>query len=553
MELFEYLKREYKSLVIIFVLFLINLLLFNHKMINVHTDFGREVFFSALVSKGAIVYKDFFNTFLCPFSYLFNGLLLKIFPANLTTFFITGAANALLILLSVFFISRNFLNRTISTVITVFVMYYCCFYAGLMNYLTPYSYAIVYGLSACLISVLLFLKYIKTDKKSFLYLSFLFAGVSASNKYEFVLYAVFLTAFLIYLHRENLKSYLKSFLCLFLTPAVCLIVLFAEGLRFGDLKNYFEIFSSFVNQPYLKKVYEATFYFNSHSLVYLGKCIIIASAVLFFANRFFQNKSKIWRFTGFLVFLSMTSSVLFSLDSMNYFSYDFLSFLPILITILVILKYKKIINDKSVLFLSLASLIISIKTYWMLIGNFYGRYFLPLLIISLVVILKRYYILSDEDKIFSKSICFILIFLSFASFRLNLVSLVLKNTLVQTQRGIIFEQKETAENFKSLVKYTQNNIDDKETLVVLGDAPLLNFLTDTKSLNFYSHFDEAIFGAYGEERIIKAYKKAKPGYFIVTKTFCGSYGKRVCTWLNNDYKLIKTTAGDKYGIYKKRI
>lgn len=552
MELFKYLKREYKSLVIIFVLFLINLLLFNHKMINVHTDFGREIFFSALVSKGAIVYKDFFNTFLCPFSYLFNGLLLKIFPSSLTTFFTIGAINTFLILLSVFFISRNFLSRTVSTVITVFVMYYCCFYAGLMNYLTPYSYAVVYGLSACLISVLLFTTYIKTDKKTFLYSSFFFAGISASNKYEFVLYAVFLTAFLIYLHRENLKSCLKSFLCLFLTPGICFIALFAEGLRIGDLKNYFEIFSSFVNQPYLKKVYEATFYFNSHSLVYLGKCIIIASAVLFFANRFYQNKSKTWRFAGFLVFFAMTASVLFSLDSINYFSYDFLSFLPILITILVILKYKKIIHDKPVLFLSIASLIISIKTYWMLIGNFYGRYFLPLLIVSLVVILKKYYIRLDEDKIFSKSVCFILIFLSFASFRLNLVSLVLKDTPVQTHRGIIFEKKETAQNLNFLIKFIQDNTDPKETLVVLGDAPLLNFLTDRKSLNFYSHFDEAIFGAYGEERIINTYKKAKPDYFVVTKTFCDNYGKDVCSWLNKDYKLIKTT-GNEYGIYKKRI
>ena len=189
-------------LLLILVLFLINLVLFNHKMINVHTDFGREVFFAKLVSQNAVLYKDMFNTFLCPFSYLFNGLILKFLPVHLNTFYFAGAINALVILYGSYFVARKFLSRTISTVLTVFIMYYCCFYAGLMNFLMPYSYAVVYGLSACIISILLFLNYLNENKKSYLYASFFFAGAGASTKYEYILYAVMLAVFFAFLKKK---------------------------------------------------------------------------------------------------------------------------------------------------------------------------------------------------------------------------------------------------------------------------------------------------------------------------------------------------------------
>ena len=134
MELLKIFKREYKNLLIIFVIFLLNVFLFKCKMYNLNTDFGREAYFPAIMADGAVLYKDIFNTFICPFSYLFNAILIKLFGHSLNVLFITGAANAFAITGGIYLLSREFLNKAISMAIALFIILYSCFYTGLMNY-----------------------------------------------------------------------------------------------------------------------------------------------------------------------------------------------------------------------------------------------------------------------------------------------------------------------------------------------------------------------------------------------------------------------------------
>ena len=527
MESENFLKKEYKSLLLILVLFLINLVLFNHKMINVHTDFGREVFFAKLVSQNAVLYKDMFNTFLCPFSYLFNGLILKFLPVHLNTFYFAGAINALVILYGSYFVARKFLSRTISTVLTVFIMYYCCFYAGLMNFLMPYSYAVVYGLSACIISIFLFLNYLNENKKSYLYASFFFAGAGASTKYEYILYAVMLAVFFAFLKKESLKTYVRALSCIFIIPLICLAALMLQGLGYGDLKNFCDIFSSFVHQPYLKKVYEATFYFNTIGLVHIVRCLAISGIIFFF----FRKAAAATMIIAMLC-------VLFSLSAINYFAYDFWCFLPVVTLLMAVIKHKQIIKDTDILFITISAIVISCKSFWMLSTNFYGRYFLPLLIIAFIVVAQKYYV--EDQKLFEKSMCFLLIFLCFAAIRLNIALLLMKNTPIITNRGTIYEQKQTAQEINSLIEFIQQHTKEQDRIVVLGNAPLLNFLTQRNSINFYNHFDEAIYTAYGENRISQAYKTDKPEFFIITESFCGGYGKFVCDEIKKSYRIKRS-------------
>ena len=149
---------------------------------------------------------------------------------------------------------------------------------------------------------------------------------------------------------------------------------------------------------------------------------------------------------------------------------------------------------------------------------------------------KKYYV--ENQKLFEKSMCFLLIFLCFAAIRLNIALLLMKNTPIITNRGTIYEQKQTAQEMNSLIEFIQQHTNEQDRIVVLGNAPLPNFLTQRNSINFYNHFDEAIYTAYGENRILQAYKTDKPEFFIITKSFCDSYGKVVCDEIKKSY-LIK--------------
>ena len=583
MEFLKSIKREYKYLILIFVLFLLNIVLFNNKMTNLHTDLGRELYYSKFVSEGGVLYRDMFNTFLCPFSYLFNGLVLKFFPAKFSTFYALGAVNTLVILTCVLFICKKFLSSFLSCAVTVFVMYYCCFYAGLMNYFLPYSYAMVYGLGACFVSVFLMLQYLDSKgggaadceakilsltstgksanqsgakgKNLFLYGAFFFGGIAFSNKYEFAFYAVLLFLVL-FLNREKFLTIIYCALSFLFVPAICFLALIFQGLGLSDFYNYFLIFKEFVHQPYLKQVYATTFFFEPASVLFLLKTFAVSLVVFYVLYKFWGNSKKtILLKAGFWILCAvLLFSAVFSFRAMNFWCYDFFSYLPLFLAALLIFKIKEIKKDKGILFLGAAAVLTSLKSFWLLSTNFYGRYFLPLVLIAAIVVLKRVLYgknFSGDKNIeaFDRAVCFVLIFLSFAAFRLNAVALVLKNTPVKTPAGTVMTTKTEAGTYKKLADYISKNTKNSEKIVVLSASPMLNFMTDRESLNFYSYFDEAVAGAYTAERIIKKFEQTGPNYFVVfdsskeKNAYCGGYGEEICKWLEKNCTLEKNIDG----------
>ena len=583
MEFLKSIKREYKYLILIFVLFLLNIVLFNNKMTNLHTDLGRELYYSKFVSEGGVLYRDMFNTFLCPFSYLFNGLVLKFFPAKFSTFYALGAVNTLFILTCVFFICKKFLSSFLSCAVTVFVMYYCCFYAGLMNYFLPYSYAMVYGLGACFVSVFLMLEYLDfcsggaadceaknlsltstgksanqslaKGKNLFLYGAFFFGGIAFSNKYEFAFYAVLLFLVL-FLNREKFLKIIYCALSFLFVPAICFLALIFQGLGLSDFYNYFLIFKEFVHQPYLKQVYATTFFFEPASVLFLLKTFAVSLVVFYVLYKFWGNSKKtILLKAGFWILCAvLLFSAVFSFRAMNFWCYDFFSYLPLFLAALLIFKIKEIKKDKGLLFLGAAAVLTSLKSFWILSTNFYGRYFLPLVLIAAIVVLKRVLYgknFSGDKNIeaFDRAVCFVLIFLSFAAFRLNAVALVLKNTPLKTPAGTVMTTKTEAGTYKKLADYISKNTKNSEKIVVLSASPMLNFMTDRESLNFYSYFDEAVAGAYTAERIIKKFEQTGPNYFVVfdsskeKNAYCGGYGEEICKWLEKNCTLEKNIDG----------
>ena len=139
----------------------------------------------------------------------------------------------------------------------------------------------------------------------------------------------------------------------------------------------------------------------------------------------------------------------------------------------------------------------------------------------------------------------LLIFLSFVAFRLNFANSLFKVEKLITPYTSLSLTKQENSLHEPLILYLIQNTTEKDTVVVLGEAPILNFIINRNTIPLYSHYDNAIAGAYGVNKIINAYEFYKPDYFIVfdvieeKDSYCLTYGKEVCLWLLDNYKVSK--------------
>ncbi len=540
----DLIKKEYKILFVILLLFTINSILFKSKMIDVYTDFGKELFYSQSVAEGQVLYKDIFVLF-GPFSYMLNGFFISIFKNSLNTLYLLGLMNCFSIISCLYLICRNFLSEKFSVAITLFVLYGCCFVPELNNFITPYSYAMTYGLNACFISILLYLEYLKSNSTKLLYFSFLFSGIAATCKYEFLIYVLFISIFTLY-QKEKIKNILAALCFLIFIPTLLFTILFASGLSFSDIFEYTKILFKFSSSPELSKVYAGTFYFSPEYFIILLKSFfvfIIAYSFLFFSiwhTEKRSNKTKIFLYI-FIILLTAAFAFFFK----TYFMDFVFCWIPIVLTILFVVKINKIKQNKMLLFLILSSLLISLKSYFFLAMNLYGPYFLPLLIISLIVLLCNIFTKEIQKYIFEKSTVLFLSILAVLNFSINLQTLIQKKYKIETNTIKIYVNEQDSKNFNYLIQYIEKNTKKESTLVVLPETPFLNYLTGRKSDNYYNYFVPALLKSYDEKNIIKHYEKTSPDYFIIFTSphdetaLCNGYGFALCGWIKQNYQLLQ--------------
>ena len=153
----SFIKKEFIPIIIYTVIFVCSVLLYKYKMMNLFIDFGREVSVPYAIINGEVFYKDIFNLY-APLSYLFNAFILKLFNQNLQTFISTGIVCTYLILCGLYVICRKFLNKIISCLIVISVISVCAFVPQVTNYITPYSYAMIFGLCFTIYSIILTFK-----------------------------------------------------------------------------------------------------------------------------------------------------------------------------------------------------------------------------------------------------------------------------------------------------------------------------------------------------------------------------------------------------------
>ena len=256
--------------------------------------------------------------------------------------------------------SNKFLKQNLSRILIIFFIVYCCFTQSLMNYITPYSYAIVYGLTFFFISLYNFLQYLDNNKKINLILSFIFCGFAISSKYEFCLFAfVLLITFL--RTKPNLKYIFLNLIFLIFPTVLLMLYLFTQGLTVHDFSLYLQDFLRYIKSPTLNQFYKGTVYFDINSLKLMLKVFSCSVPIILFCCAsfvFLNDKNRILKY--FILSVLGLLSILFITHNKTYFlSYTF-CYLPVAVFILSIIKFKDIWkNPKYFLLISSSMLLIS--------------------------------------------------------------------------------------------------------------------------------------------------------------------------------------------------
>ena len=468
-------------------------------------DTGRELYISQQVAQGEVLYKDILNVY-GPFAYQFIALLFNLFGQSITVAYNAGVVNSLIIIVTLFLLSREFLNKGLSFLISLLSIFSLVYTTHLFNSNIPYSFGLSYALSSLLLSVLFLVKFSKTEKQKFAYLSSFFAGVSVVNKYEFFLYPlVLLFAF----HKPlNLKQKLSAFVSFLLMPIVCFTSLFISGLTILDMKQAINTILTFATSDSMKI--------------------------------FYSTYGNIFGPTAFKKVLQTNIFV------------SILGFLPLINLVLFLSKVKKLIENKYLFFFCIATILASIKFLLFMNVMHMGAFIFPLCLIMFLVLIQN-------TKVKEQIKYLILVFLIVVFASNDIGSADKRNYILQTQKGTIKTFMQAGVPIYDVQDYILKNTKETDKIMVVPEGAIINFITNRKTDNLYHNLDPLYYlGAFKEEAIINNFTKKPMDYIVIfpidmtefgSKYFC-DYATHFCEMINSDYNLVEEM--NEVKIYKRK-
>lgn len=558
---------EILSVFSLFIIFSFLVFKFWHNCGLIIIDCGREASFPEQILKGKILYKDIFNIF-GPLSYFINAGLYKVFGINLNVLRMAGTINALIIIFLLYSITRLFTSRSISWVVSVFIIITC--FIRCFNFIFPYTYAATYALSAFLFSVLFLMLYLKTYKSYFIPLSWLFIGISMTSKADYFLYVIFLallTGLIKYYKKIEIKYLVYSLLSFLIVPVISFLILFFQGLTINDLlsQGYFiqkYAFSKTLNHFYFTSVGT---YFNINNLGISLKYLLQTFQNFLFVFTIFYLPLKFNKPLLYIAFI-----VIFYLFRPLQPYYLVFSWMPLFTLFLFIfmlinlIKTKNYKQDGIYLVLIIIALIASMKSFFFLNLTLYGAYTFPLLFIVISIFVAEY--LSKWIKPINQKYLQQIFFVIFCGIILacyhNLNIFYSNMKFINNEKGPVGDSKSVAVASQQIIAYIEKNLSPEASLWVIPEGLMINFFTNHPSNGIYYNITPPYIDTFGEDKIVADTKKNPPDYIIINdrdsseysyKYICKDYGFNICKYIKSNYSPVNTSGKNfKMVLYKKK-
>ena len=584
-EIFE--KYCLKEVFFIFAISAFLFFLFYGKQDVYLVDVGREAYIPWQMLKGQLLYKDIFNVY-GALGYQINAILYYIFGVHLNTLYFAGFFNSLIILYSVFFISKLFVDKKISLTVTALVLGACVYSNSLFfNFIFTYSYSAVYALSGFLLSLYFALKFIR-DKKNYAFiLAFLFAGFSFACKIENAPYFCFLFACLPFVVKKDWKKYLYALTAFFAFPVLSFGTLLIQGVSINDLTHAVVLIKKLVEA-------KATTYFYSNFGLYFHKALpfrvldfvsklfifsLIPLCVTFILNfinvKYVKNKfvSLFIKLSVFVLAMAFVFKHLRFFESNNHNMFCWLgtACLLILAGMSVVYIYKYIKNKRPIqtadlmfLFLLVSTVCVSFKGLFAITLTCYGTFTVAALIIPFVIFLTKYLPIKlpqNGQTAFVQTVVMMSVMAVFACLSANIDRITTGNLYtIKTAKGLM-SIRSVYPNQNVLLDYIVKNTPQNARIVVVPEGATINFLTQRDSHNKYYYLIPGNVEVFGEENILNDFKQNPPDYFVTQSLsyscyevngFC-SYADKICHFISQNYVQEIGVNGDiKMYLYKRK-
>lgn len=540
-------KRE-KFLFLLWLICFVALLMFAGHYSNILLDIGREVYYPERILEGKVLYKDLFNIY-GPLSYQLNALLYAVLGKNLGTLYFSGAICSFAIVSGIYLIARKFFNEGLSFALGCLVIATGVCAPHLFNFTFPYSFAMLYGTVGFLYSLFFFLNFRETGDSKWLYLSGLLAGFCAVNKYDFLLYALFLFATVCF--TKNRKYILNFLTCFAILPLISFGILFLQGLRIEHILENLSDLSAIAKSNTLKYFYSMQgIFFNKHMLTLWP--ISAAKTGLLFGGLMWGIKllsgaeaKKVYGWVVTSLFAILT--VVFTTPA------NFVFILPALL-IASLFSAKKFKQNPELLILILAALSVSVKSFLSLTPMNYGNYCTGIVFTASLALLLSYF-----DKKYQKAATIFIAATAMTFFGMFFYARMNLNTKIATPRGKIYTNKEDGNAALELLGYIKYK--KIKNVVIYPEGLLLNFLSETNSDDRYNSLIPLYEETFGDNRIIDYFAQKRPEYFVLSnlntkdyyyETICVNYALDFCRFVAAEYNIEeKFDYGRRYLIYKR--
>lgn len=511
-------NENFIPIVLLFVFFIINCIIFWKSGIILMMDIGREYIIPQAILDGKVLYRDILNIY-GPLAFIINAFAFKLFGVKFSTLNFMGAISGAVFVFSCYFLSKEFLSRKLSLVLSLLICT-CIFNETIFNFLLPYSFNVIYALSAYALSGLFLIRYVKYGNLKDILITAVAAGFCISNKVEYYFLPIIIALSVLYFRPLKLKNLVKVFAAFMLFPVLCLIFLLLQGLSLADILNALVIIKTSALAPTM-------IWFHKFIGLYPDKLnfinglkpslfMLLFVFISFLCWKFTENKRYLRWFLIFLLFIFMVNFIYFLPKLFCYF--------PMLFVLLTLLYFKRLIKDKCIFVLCLLSIGASLKTFFSADVMVYGFYTLLLIFIGIAVLFNKIIILPkrleinpfEKERFTTFLVLFftIIFFVSHISIRMRVGDYKLIGV-----NDNLTSIKVLSIPLNDMVSYLKTNTNENDRVLVYPEGEIINFLSGRKPDYMYYSLHPIFMDTFGEENVIKRIKSEKIEYIIMVEGF----------------------------------
>ncbi len=543
-------------------------------------DYGREVYVPWQITLGKVLYIDL-NVIHGPLASYLNALLFYIFGTGITTLVFFNIVLVALITFLIYDLFRSTFGHFIATLagICFLILFAFSQYVGIGNYnfICPYSHEMTYGICLFFGELFIFRRYLIYSGLVFASLMGFLMGLIFLTRVEvFLASFVTLSAGLILTHWQAKlppsRSHCLSLLLFFLLPIIPFFIYFSFHVSFLDAfllltKSYVNIFNSTITHNIFHlRIMGLDDPTKNLILMFeqAGSYLVLFTIAGLISYFFPCMKNRILRSAlMILIFGFIFGIILFRMNIINWGNIArpypiFLLFLLLVLTERITARR----DDKDYraqylpfLLLTLFSLLFLLRMPLNVHLYHYG--FAMAMPASLVIVAILFHYIPDWlSQWGNKNVAasFIGLFFCLALFAYgNKARQIyeLKNYVVGKGRDAFYTYDarivSTGPIVNEALKYIDKSIYPIDSLAVLPEGVMLNYLSRKANPSSYFEFTPSFVDIIGEDKIVNSFSRPQPSLIILIKRDMSEYGPQffgrdyapnVYAWILNNYEKV---------------